>query len=213
MSPWSLIINTILITSSGALSPGPLTAATLIVSLREGSRAGLKVATGHMAFELPFVVLLALAFERISEYLSIWYVHLGLTLLMATFMLYFAVLAYRSVRNVSSTEASSKEGGRFGNPFVIGVILTGLNPYFLLWWATVGLALINMSLALGMLSGIIIMYASHVWMDFAWLTLLSSATARGKRILGSRGYRILMVALSTILLFYAVWMIVGLALG
>ena len=62
----SLIASIILITPSGAFSPGPLTASAIALGASKGWRAGLYVAVGHMLFELPYVYALTYLFSRVD---------------------------------------------------------------------------------------------------------------------------------------------------
>ena len=89
------------------------------------------------------------------------------------------------------------------NPILVGVILTGFNPYFLLWWLSVGLPLIQLSMSAG-LPLLLLMYASHVWMDYFWLTLMGFAGESGVKILKSKGYGILLILLGLMLALFAV---------
>ena len=63
---------------------------------------------------------------------------------------------------------------------ILGVGLTGLNPFFIVWWLTVGLGLVVQAVEFGALLGVFIMYVSHVWMDYAWLTGTAHLAVRGK---------------------------------
>jgi threonine/homoserine/homoserine lactone efflux protein len=71
-----------------------------------------------------------------------------------------------------------QEAGIQKKALVLGVGLTALNPYFILWWLTVGLGLVVQAVELGALLGVLIMYVSHVWMDYAWLTGTAYLSAR-----------------------------------
>jgi len=53
-------VAVIVISISGVMSPGPLFAANVAYGLREGTKAGLKMAYGHTIVELPLVILLGI---------------------------------------------------------------------------------------------------------------------------------------------------------
>jgi threonine/homoserine/homoserine lactone efflux protein len=95
---------------------------------------------------------------------------------------------------------------------LLGLILTGLNPYFLIWWFTVGSVLILQALAYSMMLGVLLMYVSHVWMDFAFLTALAHFGKRANAFLGSGYYRIVMLGFSLVLVYYGITFLI-LALG
>ena len=72
--------------------------------------------------------------------------------------------------------------------FLIGLAFSGLNPYFLVWWFTVGAHLIIIALDFASFLGVIFMYLCHVWMDYVWLISLAHFSKKGKNILGMKWY-------------------------
>ncbi len=200
-----LILVTLAVTPSGALSPGPLTTATVALGVRGGGwRTGFKVALGHMLVELPFVALLCVAFRRI-EYMLRGPLGEAMNILAFMFIVYFAALLLKDAYRGAGGEAS-KGFGR--NPIVVGAALTGFNVFFLLWWVTVGLAIIRSAVESGII-GFTVMYVSHVWIDYAWPALLAEAGSRSAMITGGKGYRILLTTLAVILIIFGVHMILG----
>ena len=201
----SLVLTTVLVTASGALAPGPLTVSTIAVGVKGGWKAGLQVALGHMMFELPYIILLALAYEtirtQIIENVTIKYLF---TLFISLFIVYFSILLIRDAFKAKSESVTfnTTSSIMFKNPIVVGVALTGLNPYFLLWWLTIGLPLISYSINLGLIGGLAIIYTSHVWMDFVWLTTIAHISMGSTKLLGSKGYRGLLIALAFILILF-----------
>jgi threonine/homoserine/homoserine lactone efflux protein len=89
------------------------------------------------------------------------------------------------------------------NPFVIGIVLTGANPYFLIWWAIVGLALITQAVELGLLA--FALFAVVHWLcDLVWLEALSLASHKGTELLGGRVQRIVLLVCGTMLVVFGV---------
>lgn len=169
----SLILEVQVITASGALSPGPLTVATAGLGVRNGWKSGFLVSLGHMIVEFPLTILLALGLVScLSENLKRL-----LSLLGGLFLLYFSFLQFKSLKNVQLNVVERKE-----NAIFTGVLLTSLNPYFILWWLTVGTKLILDFINVFSFYGIFVMYALHVWMDFAWLIFIAYAFYKGSRV-------------------------------
>ena len=77
---------------------------------------------------------------------------------------------------------------------MIGIILTGANPYFLVWWATVGLALTTQAVELGLLA-FALFSVVHWLCDLVWLEALSLASHKGTELLGGRVQRIVLCGL------------------
>ncbi|HXG07114.1 MAG TPA: LysE family transporter, partial [Nitrososphaera sp.] len=94
-------------------------------------------------------------------------------------------------------------GGK--SPFVAGIVLSANNPFFLLWWLTVGLKLVADSYtAFGFYSGVILLFFMHVWMDYAWLTGTAYLASKGTSVLRSQYYPMLLVGLAAILAYYGI---------
>jgi threonine/homoserine/homoserine lactone efflux protein len=90
------------------------------------------------------------------------------------------------------------------SPFVAGIALSALNPFFLFWWFTVGLKLIADSATFGFAAGIMILFALHIWMDYAWLVGTAYIASKGSSVLKSKYYPLLLLALAAVLLYYGV---------
>ena len=79
-----------------------------------------------------------------------------------------------------------------------------MNPFFLIWWFTIGFKLISDSLVLASFAGIGIMFAFHIWMDYAWLGTVGFLSSKGKAILSSKNYGIFMIAVSGVLVYFGI---------
>ncbi|MEM0027327.1 MAG: LysE family transporter [Ignisphaera sp.] len=195
----SLAIQTIIVTPSGALSPGPLTVATMSIGAKSGWRGGALVAFGHMLFELPYVVLLTAMFSKVEEVLSSSVG--GVIAVSGTIIiLYFAYMLLRD--SIKGFKMGNSQKRDYGNPIVVGFLFTALNIFFLMWWISIGMSLISSIASLG-LSSILVMYPAHVWMDFLWLATVAEATRRGSRFLGEKGYRALLGAFGILLILFS----------
>jgi threonine/homoserine/homoserine lactone efflux protein len=88
--------------------------------------------------------------------------------------------------------------------FIAGLSFTLLNPFFMLWWFTAGLKLIADSAQFGLITGAMILFSFHIWMDYAWLALTAYLASRGARLLKSRYYRVLLFLLSALMIYYGI---------
>ena len=189
-------IAVITISVSGVMSPGPLFAANVAYGLKGGARAGLKMAYGHTIVELPLVILLgvgALSLDSVPQFRE------TVALAGAISLFVFAGIQIKSVLK----KPSSIFEGRHG-PFIAGIMLSALNPFFLIWWFTIGFKLISDSLVLASFAGIGIMFAFHIWMDYAWLCTVGFLSSKGKKILSSKNYNIFMIAISGVLVYFGI---------
>lgn len=93
-------------------------------------------------------------------------------------------------------------------PFILGIVFSALNPFFLICWSTVGLKLISDSIFLfGLIFGILFTFLFHIWMDYAWLTVTSYMMSKGILILKATFYNILLLVLSIALASYGLYLI------
>ncbi len=179
------------------MSPGPLFASNVLYGIKEGLKGGIKVSVGHAVIEFPLVVLLGvgvLSFESFPEFRTLVSILGGLALFA------FAGFQIKNVLKQSKlTAAESKHGA-----IVSGIFLTGLNPFFLIWWFTIGFKLISDALLLWSLWGIGILFLLHIWMDFAWLGLVAFLAAKSKKILSNNSYKLITLGISGILVYFGI---------
>jgi len=198
-----IILLTLAITPSGALSPGPLSASAVAVGALLGVTGGLVIALGHMIIELPYIILIYKFTAGLRSILG--KTRLAMNTVITLFLLYFSyMLLQDSIRVLNGGNLGSSSGviaSSYLGAFIIGIALTGFNVYFLVWWLTVGYPLIEEASRLGV-RGLTVMYTSHVWMDYVWLAILS-AGGGASRLLGSTGYAVLLVILALILIVFA----------
>ncbi|WP_428326719.1 LysE family transporter [Nitrosopumilus sp.] len=187
----------IVISASGVMAPGPLFAANISYGLREGAKSGIKMATGHAMVELPLVILLGIgvfSLESFPEFRTI------ISILGAITLFVFAALQIRTVlKNKEVSIKNQKQGA-----LITGVLLSGLNPFFIIWWLTIGFKLISDAMLIWAFSGMLIMFGLHIWMDFAWLGAVSFLASKSTKILSNRNYKILMVGLSGMLIYFGI---------
>uniref|UniRef100_A0A7C3M9L0 Lysine transporter LysE n=1 Tax=Archaeoglobus fulgidus TaxID=2234 RepID=A0A7C3M9L0_ARCFL len=187
------IFKVAVISSSGVLAPGPLTAATAAIGLKHGWKGGFWVSLGHAAVELPLVILIATGVavaltQAASSFLSI----AG-----GAMLVFFAFMTAKSALSKAEERPESS-----ASPFSTGVALSALNPFFIAWWVGVGAVLVSEAVLLWGYAGIVVLYLSHVWLDFVWLILLAHATSLA--IFSKKFYRVLLVFLSALVFIFGV---------
>ena len=209
----------ILLSASGVLSPGPLFFINLIYGSKQGARAGIKIAYGHTIVELPLIIILALGLSKFSffywsndENIKI------IGLIGGVFITVFSLIQISNIikRKIDAGIDSSSNKNYFSKikqkrngPLILGIFFSALNPFFLIWWSTVGLKLISDSILLfGFLLGVIFTFFFHIWMDYAWLTVTSFMISKGISILKAKFYNILLFILSILLALWGSYLIV-----
>jgi threonine/homoserine/homoserine lactone efflux protein len=91
-----------------------------------------------------------------------------------------------------------------------GVIFSALNPFFLVWWLTIGLKLISDSIQFfGLVVGTLFLLSFHIWMDYAWLVITSYLICKGVSVLKTKFYSAFLISISTVLAIYGVYVILN----
>lgn len=199
----TLIFSTALLVGlSGALMPGPLTAVTVNYALRRGYRAAPLATLGHALLEAIMVLLLLVG---LGSYLALPPVAGVIGLAGGLVLAWMGCGMIRSAARVTLTPAAaSGEGWRGGSPFWSGLVSTISNPYWFLWWATIGAGYVALSRNHG-LTGVFSFYSGHILADLLWLSLLAIAAVSGKRWLTDKIYRWIILGLGIFLCVFSLY--------
>ena len=160
----SFILTVLLVSLSGVLMPGPVFA-TAIAEGRKNRHAGLLIAIGHAIIEVPIII--TLFFIGVFQLDALVRGAIGIA--GGIVLIYFALSSLRE----------SKEDVKKLRGIIAGIALSSLNPYFIMWWITVGLVLAIKATFFGFL-GLVSLIFFHEICDFTWyefVTLLSNKGA------------------------------------
>ncbi|MCS7207624.1 MAG: LysE family translocator [Dehalococcoidia bacterium] len=186
---------------SGALSPGPLLAFTIRESARHGWSAGPLVSLGHALLELGVVVILVLGLGRFFQGETaraiIGLVGGGVILWMAWGTVQTALRERPDFHPRGDAPRRSK-----GGPILGGVVVSLSNPFWSLWWLTVGAGLLARYYPgpLG-LWGVGAVYIGHILSDFVWYSAVALAIATGRRLMTRPVYAGILLACALFLAF------------
>ena len=179
----SFLAQAVVISFSGVMAPGPVTAVTIGLGARH-RHAGALVAVGHGLVEFPLMVLIVLGVGRLLELPA---VRAGIGLAGGVMLVVMAGGLLAQARRAGEVAPAAARRG----PVLTGAALSAGNPYFLLWWATVGLALASRAVALGALA--FVLFAVLHWLcDLLWLEALSWSAFHGSKLLGRRSQRVVL---------------------
>ncbi len=205
MSIGLLFATSLAVGFSGAITPGTLFVACVTRSARDGFWGGLSTTVGHAILELVTVVGLGLglgavlgrpgvapAISLVGGIVLIWMgygtARLGLS----------GDMALPDTEHTGPGDGARHRAGLGGATFT-GMAATVTNPYWVVWWATVGLSYLTLAAPLGSL-GVGAFYVGHILSDFIWYAAVAAAVAGGRRLLKGRGYSHLLVACGLLLL-------------
>jgi len=168
---------------SGALMPGPLLTVTVGEAARRGFWAGPQIIVGHALLELALVALLLIG---LGAFLNRPLILGSVGVLGAALLGWMGVMLLKASR-YSHLELDPQAGAGL-HPVISGVLMSAANPYWLIWWLTIGLGYVMFSSKYGVL-GVALFFLGHILADFAWYSLVSGAVAQGRRFLTDGLYR------------------------
>jgi len=103
----------------------------------------------------------------------------------------------------------SEGAGRKGiHPVFSGIIGSVSNPYWSIWWVTIGMSYLVSAVTFGWL-GVAVFFTGHIMADLGWYSLISFAVSRGKKVIGDRGYRFLLYSCGAFLILFGLWFLKG----
>ena len=187
----AFLFEAVFISLSGIMAPGPITAVTLGKG-NNSPHAGAFVAIGHGVIEFPLMISI---FYGLGYLLQLSYVKASIAFVGGLFLLFMAI---GMLRSITQFEISSRRYPY--SPIIAGVLLSIGNPYFLVWWATIGATLILHSFQFGVL-GFIIFMVVHWLCDFVWFYFLSALSFKGGQFFG-KGFQKISFVICGVFLFF-----------
>ena len=127
---------------SGALMPGPLLTVTIAQTARKGFLASVFLVLGHSLLELLAVVGL---WFGLGHFLKIKPVIGTIAVLGGAVLLWMGWGMIRDARRgvldvrTAVDGGTAPAGGILRNPVITGAVVSISNPYWIIWWATIGL--------------------------------------------------------------------------
>jgi len=194
-----IALGTVVVTSlSGVMAPGPMFTMTLAKSYKS-PWAGVQVSLGHAVIEVPLILLI---YFGVAQFFQNIVVQLLLGVLGGGMIIWMGIGLFRARKEVA-------RGGKDTpySAFVAGILMSGLNPFFLVWWVTVGSLLLMTFLEFSP-QGLILFIVVHWLCDLVWLSLVSFTIYKTHSFLSQRLQEWIFIALSVALLYFGGWFIV-----
>lgn len=193
----TIFSSSFVIALSGALMPGPLLTVTVSESVNRGPKVGPLMIFGHGILELLLVTALL---AGLAPVLRLPQMFIAVSAAGGIVLLWMGVDMLRSLPRLTLiTHANQSERK---NLVVAGIILSLINPYWLIWWATIGMGYIIQSVEFGIL-GVCAFFLGHILADLGWYYFVSYSVSKGKRLLNDRYYRFIIGCCSVILLIFS----------
>jgi threonine/homoserine/homoserine lactone efflux protein len=189
---------------TGALAPGPTLVATINASIAGDWTTGLKVSLGHAIVELFLVILILLGLATVAlPYTTVIAGIGGIALVV------FGILTIKGSRKVTMR---TSEVQTIANPYMAGLVTSAANPYFWIWWLSIGSAMVIAGLEGGLaLAGAFMV--GHWTADIAWYTFVSTGVSKGKTIFSDTVYQKIMGLCGIFLIIFGVYYLSRLVLS
>jgi len=201
----AIFTTSLIVGFSGALMPGPLLTVVISGSARRGFWEGPALVLGHAVAEVLIVVALAAGLSRLLK--RNWVAGL-IGLLGGAFLLWmgFDIAGSAWWGTVSLEQATGAEAGLQLGPIITGIVVSISNPYWVLWWATVGASYVALSLGRGPL-GLGSFYFGHILSDLSWYSLVALLIYKGKALLSQPVYRLILLVCGLFLIALSLYFI------
>ena len=178
-----------LVALSGAMAPGPLLTYTIVKSLRTRQRGfltGAWVIGGHAVLESVLVIGLLLG---VAELLRSRITVRVIGTLGGLFLVVMGAMIMRNVlRNRGQGEPADPLFVR-SHPVIGGILVSMSNPYWWVWWATVGFAFMaRYRISLENWKLLLAFFLGHEAGDLAWYLAVSTMVYFGRNYLKTRVY-------------------------
>ncbi|MDD2510341.1 MAG: LysE family transporter [Syntrophomonas sp.] len=223
------IFTTAFITGlSGAIVPGPLLSFTVAETLKRGFRAAPLTILGHAILELSLILAILgglsvylkqqAVFHTIALLGGFFLLLMGLSLIRDGLQGSFSAFQLKTeekeagritapsgqrsdiVAQSPVASSSGKYAARRGlHPVAGGILISLANPYWSLWWLTIGLGYLSLALKSGS-AGVLAFFSGHILADLAWYSLVAAAICGGRKVLNNSIFRALILCCGVFLL-------------
>ena len=217
---WLIFSFSFIVALTGAMSPGPLLTYTIIKSAKTNKRGylmGLWIITGHAILEMGIILFLLFGFSFVLKNIAIVRI-IGVS--GGLILILFGAFIIRDIFNgsISTSFLNSRdepnndpglvENKGIENPVIGGIMVSMSNPYWWVWWATIGFAfMIQFNISFEKWPKLLAFFLGHEAGDLIWYLLVSTLAFFGLRHMNRKAYY-------GILMFCALFMILfGIYLG
>lgn len=202
MSAGALFFTSLIVGLSGAMAPGSLLVVNVQAVLEDGFAGSLKTVLGHALSELCLVLLMLFG---LTAFLAQQTTAAWISLAGSAMLLWFGATTVKdSLQGKYSLDLDKTIKNEKQIPYTLrGVIATVSNPYWLIWWATIGASYFVLAKNAG--SPISAFFLGHISADFLWYALIAIVLLSGKKFISDKVYSYVLAACGGFLIVLAVY--------
>lgn len=199
-----IVVSSFMLALSGAIVPGPLFTITISEAAKRGFMAGPLLILGHGLLEASLVLLILFG---VTPYLLTDSAKLVVSIAGGSILILMGGMLLKDVRKMKLIFDTGESASRGMHPVLAGILGSISNPYWIIWWLTIGLGYLMSAMKFGLL-GVVAFFAGHIAADLAWYSMISLAVSRGRNFIGEQGYRFMLYACGIFLIFFGIWFII-----
>lgn len=216
---WLIFSFSFLVALTGAMAPGPLLTYTIIQSVRTERRGylmGVWVIIGHALLEMGIVIFLLLGFSFVLK--NVMVVRIIGTIggiILAWFGADIILNVYKGnistsflgASNPSENNPAGLERKGLNNPVLGGVLVSMSNPYWWVWWATIGFAfMIQFDISFQNWPRLLAFFVGHEAGDLIWYVFVSVLAFFGIRHLNKKAYYIILAGCGVFMILFGLYL-------
>lgn len=200
----TIFVTSLFVAFSGAVMPGPLLTINISESAKRGASVGPMLILGHGILEL---ILLAALFLGLGPVLEHEMFFLIAAFVGGIIMFWMAWGMFRSLPTLTVNSSNENVKAKSNLPLT-GALMSLANPYWIIWWATIGLGYMVYAKQFGWW-GIVFFFTGHILGDLIWYWAISFGVSKGKNLFSDRVYRGLIGVCAVFLVLFAVYLIIS----
>lgn len=208
----------LLVALSGAMVPGPLLTYTILKTLetrRRGFLVGAWVIVGHAILESLLIIAILLGFSAllkkpivikiIGSLGGLFLLYMGTSIILNVIRKRVPRVLNEGIKTAANNSYSSAL--KLSNPILGGILVSMSNPYWWIWWATVGfgfmlhyrISFVNWPALLSFLIG-------HEMGDLSWYFTVSTLISIGRHHINDKIYNIILVLCGVGIIVFGVYL-------
>ena len=193
-----LFLTSVFVVSfSGAIAPGPVTATTITLGTRK-KYAGTLISIGHGIIEIPLILFIV---SGLGKFLSTPPAKIAIGFSGGVVLV---LMGYAMLKDSRKDSDSISDNASSRAPIIAGIILSASNPYFLIWWITVGLKFALDAIEYSWL--VLAMFIFVHWLaDLVWFQALSFASYKGAEIMSKKNLKIVLATCAAALMIFGTY--------
>ena len=194
-----LFLSALTVGFSGAMMPGSLLTYTIRQSLTAGPKSGFIIILGHALLELALIVCIFLGLDILLKS-DIAQTVIGI--LGGLLLCYMGVdmIVKAAGKKITVRMDANKDSTK--SMLVSGMVISAANPYFLLWWAVIGLGFLLEAYRNFAYMGVLVYFTGHILADFIWYGFISVVVGTTRKFIRDKPYRMAIMLLGGLLVFF-----------